>query len=565
MGNAQPNTKDIIWRRLSSLKKERASWDSHARELAANFMPRSSRFFAQDRNRGGDRHNAIYDNTGLRANRVLAAGLMSGMTSPARPWMRLEPSDPDMLKSEPVKVWCSLVTRMILDIFAASNTYNALHGLYEELGVFGTGASILMPDFNDMIRHTQLTFGEYWMATNQRREVDTLYREFDMSVGSMVRQFGYDRVSTSVKGLWDRRQPDEWVTVVHAIEPRIDRDDRKLDGLNMPYRSCYFELEGPKTQYLRESGFRTLPVLGPRWKVVGGDVYGESPGMEALGDAKQLQHQQLRKAQGIDYQTRPPVTAPTQAKGQEIDLLPGGVSFVDSAQGAGLTQAFKVDLRLDHLLADIQDVRYRINSAFYADLFLMLAQNDLGTMTATEVAERHEEKLLMLGPVLERLHNELLSPLIDMTFNHIVESGALPPPPPEMRDKDLDVKFVSILAQAQRAVATNAADRYVAGLGTVAALGKPEVLDRFDSDEWAEWYADALGVDPRLIVADDKVAMIRKGRAQAQAQAAEEAKLSQAAEGLGKLGAVPTQGGGSNAGADVIGAFSGYRGNGERI
>ena len=118
MGNAQPNTKDIIWRRLSSLKKERASWDSHARELAANFMPRSSRFFAQDRNRGGDRHNAIYDNTGLRANRVLAAGLMSGMTSPARPWMRLEPSDPDMLKSEPVKVWCSLVTRMLRDTTA---------------------------------------------------------------------------------------------------------------------------------------------------------------------------------------------------------------------------------------------------------------------------------------------------------------------------------------------------------------------------------------------------------------------------------------------------------------
>lgn len=560
-GGARPapvaNTKDQIWKRLGSLKTERASWDSHAKELAQNLMPRSSRFFASDRNRGGNRHNAIYDNTGLKGVRTLAAGLMSGMTSPARPWFRLETADPGLMKSEPVKVWLATITRMMLDVFAQSNTYNALHGLYEELGVFGTGSTIIMPDFNDMIRHTPLTFGEYWLATNQRREVDTLYREFEIPVGAMVRQFGFEECSTTVQGLYNRRELDQWVKVIHAVEPRLERDERKRDNLNMPFRSCYFELEGPKTKYLRESGFKAFPALCPRWKVVGGDVYGESPGMEVLGDVKQLQHEQLRKAQAIDYQTKPPVQAPTQAKGAEIDLLPGGVSYVDSANPTGgLKSVFEVRLQLDHLLQDIQDVRYRINSGFYADLFLMLASNDLGTMTATEVAERHEEKLLMLGPVLERLHNELLSPLIDQTFDHIVESGALPPPPPEMEGQDLDVKFVSILAQAQRAVATTSADRFVAGLATVATMGKTDVLDRFDSDEWAEWYADSLGVDPRLIVADDKVALVRKARAQAEAQAAEDARNAALAEGAAKLGQVPTQGGGSNMAVD---AFSGYQ------
>jgi len=559
-GHVEPNTKDKVVQRLGSLRTERASWDGHAKELSQNLMPRSSRFFAQDRNRGGNRHNAIYDNTGVKAVRTLAAGLMSGMTSPARPWFRLETADPAMLSSEPVKVWLSTVTRMMLDVFAQSNTYNALHQLYEELGVFGTAASVVMPDFKDMIRHTSLTFGEYWLATNQRREVDTLYREFDITVGAMVRQFGYGQCSTTVQGLFDRRQQDSWVTIVHAIEPRLERDTRKIDNLNMPFRSAYFEAEGPKDKFLRESGFKAFPAVAPRWKVVGGDVYGESPGMEVLGDVKQLQHEQLRKAQSIDYQTKPPMTAPTSAKGQEIDLLPGGVSFIDSAQpNGGLQQAFKSDIRLDFLLQDIQDVRYRINSGFYADLFLMLASNDLGTMTATEVAERHEEKLLMLGPVLERLHNELLSPLIDMTFDYIVASGALPPPPPEMEGQALDVKFVSILAQAQRAVATNAADRFVAGLGTVAAMGKPEVLDRFDADEWSEWYADALGVDPRLIVGDQQVAVIRQTRAQAAAAEAEAQKNAAIADGVAKLGNVSTQGGGSNLGADVIGQFSGYQ------
>jgi hypothetical protein len=48
-------------------------------------------------------------------------------------------------------------------------------------------------------------------------------------------------------------------------------------------------------------------------------------------------------------------------------------------------------------------------------------------MTATEVAERHEEKLLMIGPVLERISNELLYPLVETTFTHMMEAGLVPP------------------------------------------------------------------------------------------------------------------------------------------
>ena len=235
----------------------------------------------------------------------------------------------------------------------------------------------------------------------------------------------------------------------------------------------------------------------------------------------------------------------------------GKLRFTDSTgPGTGLRQSFEVNLNLEHLLADIQDVRDRIRSGFYVDMFMMLSQDD-GRMTATEVAERHEEKLLMLGPVLERLHNELLAPLIDMTFEHIVASGALPQPPPEMHGQPLNVKFVSILAQAQRAVATNSVDKFVAGMGTVAALGKTDVLDKFNSDEWADWYADSLGVDPSLIVADDKIAIIRQQRAAAEQQAAQQQQGEAIAKGAKDLGGVSTQGGGSNAGADALAALTG--------
>jgi hypothetical protein len=546
--------RDKLLQRWGALKTERSSWFSHYKEISDYLLPRSGRFFVQDRDRGQRRHNNIYDSTGTRALRVLGAGLMGGATSPARPWFRLATADKELMASEPVKVWLNDVTRLMFDVFQRSNTYRTLHHMYEELGAFGTGASIVLDDFDKAIHHYPLTTGEFCIAQNYRGEITTLYREFQKTVGELVTEFGYQNCSLTVRNMFDRGNLDAWVTIIHGIEPRSDRDPRKLDAKNMAWQSIYFEQGAGDGKYLSESGFKEFPALVPRWATAGGDIYGNSPGMEALGDIKQLQHEQLRKAQGIDYMTKPPLQVPTSMKNRDVETLPGGISFVDTATPhGGIRTAFEVRLDLDHLLGDIQDVRGRIRETFYTDLFLMLANQTDSRMTATEVAERHEEKLLMLGPVLERLHNELLDPLIEMTFSRMLAAGAVPPPPPELHGMDLNVEYVSMLAQAQRAVATNGIDRFVGNLGAMAAF-KPEVLDKFDSDKWAEAYSDMLGVDPELIVADDKVALIRKSRAQAQQAAQQAAQSNQAADTAQKLGSVDT--GGKNAATDIMQMFS---------
>lgn len=521
--------RDLLVQRLGQLKTERSSFDSHWRTISDYLLPRSGRFFVTDRNRGGaSRWNNIYDSAGTRALRTLAAGMMAGMTSPARPWFRLSTPDPDLNTYAPVRSWLDDVTKLLLTVFARSNTYRSLHTMYEELGAFGTGASIMLPDYGKVLHHYPQTVGEYYLAQNAKGEVDTLYREFQMTVGQMVKEFGKENCSQSVRNLFDRGDLDKWMTVVHAIEPREDRDQSRRDARNMAWKSCYFEPTCEKGKYLRESGYRRFRGVAPRWGAIGGDIYGSSPGMEALGDIKQLQHEQLRKATAIDYKTNPPLQVPSALKGQEVHRLPGGVTYVSAASSSQAVQSlFDVNLDLQHLLLDIQDVRSRINSAFYADLFLMLASQPVnGRMTATEVAERHEEKLLMLGPTLERLHNELLAPMVDIAFDDVVEAGLVPPPPEELQGMDLDVDFVSMLAQAQRAVATNSVDRFVGNLGAIAAF-KPEVLDKFDADEWADSYSDMLGVDQDLIVASDKVARIREQRAQQQA-AVQQAAMTQA-------------------------------------
>lgn len=548
--------RDRLLTRWGQLKTERATWWAHWKEISDNLLPRSGRFFVQDRNRGQRRHNTIYDNTGTRALRVLAAGMMSGMTSPARPWFRLATADADLMKYAPVKLWLADVSTLMHAVFQRSNTYRALHSMYEELGAFGTAASIVMPDFQNVIHHYPLTTGEYCIATNWKGEVSTLYREFQKTVHELVAEFGIDKVSQSVKSLYERGSLDAWVTIIHAIEPRSDRDPGKRDAKNMAWRSVYFEQGGKAGEVLRESGFRRFPALCPRWATSGGDIYGNSPGMEALGDIKQLQHEQLRKAMCIDYQTKPPLQVPTSMKNRDVETLPGGVSYVDMAgPNASIKTAFDVRLDLSHLLADIQDVRGRIEGAFYADLFLMLANQTDARMTATEVAERHEEKLLMLGPVLERLQNELLDPLIEMAFDAIMDAGIVPPPPDELQGHDINVELVSMLAQAQRAVGTNSIDRFVGNLGAVAQF-KPEVLDKFDADQWADIYSDSLGLDPQIIVPADQVQALRQQRAQAQQQAQQAALMNQGADTAQKLAAAKT--GEPNALTDVTRAFSGY-------
>ena len=324
----------------------------------------------------------------------------------------------------------------------------------------------------------------------------------------------------------------------------------------MAWGSWYFEVGGEDGKFLRESGFKQFPCVAPRWAVAGGDIYGNSPGMEALGDIKQLQHEQLRKGQAIDYQTKPPLLMPASMKNRDIDTLPGGISFVTDPN-AVIRSAFDVNLNLQHLLGDIQDTRERIRGSFYADLFLMLHNATDTRMTATEVAERHEEKLLMLGPVIERLHNELLEPLVDITFTHMVSAGIIPPAPPEMQGMDLSIEFVSMLAQAQRAIGTNSIDRLIGNIGAIAQF-KPDILDKFDSDQWADVYSDMLGVDPSLIIADKNVAVIREARNKAQAAQAQAGAMQQQSQTAKNLAAAPTNQNDPNALTDMMNQFSGY-------
>ena len=554
MDNDPGNKRQRLLQRKSALWNERSSWITHWREISEYQQPRAGRFVVTDRNKGDKRGNDILDNTAVFGARTLAAGLMSGITSPARPWFRLEIKDKDLMEAGPVKNWLHSTAALLRRVFASSNTYRSLHTIYEELGLFGTASSIVLPNFQNVLHHYPLTIGEFALATDAEGHVNTLAREFQLTVEQLVGQFGKDNVSTTVRNLYDKGAYDQGVDVIHMVQPRHERDTRKKDGKNKRFASHYIEAgQDNFDRFLRESGFDIFPALTPRWVVTGNDVYGTSPGMECLGDVKQLQHQQKRKSTAIDYQVNPLIQVPTSYKEAKKARLPGGVFYVDSVgPNQGIRSAYEVNLNLQHLMLDIQDVRERIRQAYYADLFLMLANDTRSGITATEVAERHEEKLLMLGPVLERLHNELLQPMIDIAFDHCAAAGILPEPPPELQGMELEVEFISVLAQAQRAVATQGMDRLLGAVGQLAQV-KPEVIDKVNFDQVIDNYADAYGVDPKVIIPDDQVAKMREARAQQMAQQQAAASMPQTIDSAKTASEIDTQGL-----QDVLTSLQGY-------
>ena len=299
----------------------------------------------------------------------------------------------------------------------------------------------------------------------------------------------------------------------------------------------YFEAspEDLKQGILLEEGFEHFPGLCPRWKVRGRNVYGYGPGSKAWPTVRSLQGEQLDKSYGVGYQTRPPLMVPAALQDQSADWAPGGIVYVNApSTDHQVTQAINANFNLEHIRADIADARSQINEFFFKDLFLMIAGTQRYGRTAFEVEKLEKEKMMLLGPVLESLHTDLLNPLIDVTFDIMVANGLVPPPPEALQGMDLSVSYVSILAQAQKAVGIDASDRLI---NTIAAMTQAfpnaNVSDILDTDKLVRKYADQLGVDPEILRTDEQIEAIR-GERMAQQQAMQQMAQAQQAAAVAK-------------------------------
>jgi hypothetical protein len=426
---------------------------------------------------------------------------------------------------------------------AESNFYNSMAVLYLDLVVFGTACSLIYESKDKTIHCFNPALGEFYLTQNAEHHVNCLGRDFKYTVSQLVELFGRENCSLGVQQAYDLggdRLLQE-IDIVHLIEENID--GRGSVPRHFRYRETYWEKGGEANKVLRQQGYYEFPAITPRWELAANDCYGTSPAMDALPDVIQLQHETKKKAQALDKMVSPPILADVALEHRPMALLPNGVTYVprlDSNTGA--RPIYTVNPPLGEMSQDLINIQQRIREIFHNPLFNMISQLDT-VRSATEIDARREEKLVLLGPVLERFENEALDPAIERIFGIMERRGMLPEPPQGM-EGELEIQYVSILSAAQSAVGTAPTERLLQVIGNVAQIW-PEAKLIPNPVELLLDYGRDIGVKQKNLHSRDMITNLIQSQNE---QAQTEQGLAQATQGAqaAKLLSETEVGGGTN-------------------
>jgi len=527
-------TKEKLKKRFTFIERAADTWLASFKSLKTYVNQTRGRFNEIPNSGKMIDHQVILDGHATQDLRILASGMQSGMTSPTRPWFELAIDDDYLMKDRQVRMWLDEVAAIMFRIIGDSNVYGTFYSMYEELGQFGTAASAFLEDDEKVIRGRPFTCGEYFLKVNEKGIVDGFARKFMMTVDNMVRMFRKENCSIQVQQKYDNGQTEDYIKVFHLIEPNDKRIPGQLGFKNMPFRSVYWESNNEE-EVLSIGGFEEFPVVAPRWDTVTTEqVYGYGPGWYALGNIKQLQKTILDKLNAKEKSHNPPMQRDASVEGQ-ANLLPGGVTATSSTlPNGGLRPAYQINAQLESFIELINELKASIDKDFFVNLFFMMVNFDKSNMTATEVAERQQEKVMMMGPVLEKLQSEMLDPFLERLFGILQRNYLIPEPPDALSGMTIKPVYISILAQAQKAIGVNSISRVIGFINGVLPL-KQDAADVYDIDEAIREVALMEGTPAKLIREIETVQQIRKNRAEAQAQQEQMEVATKSAEAAKKL------------------------------
>lgn len=501
--------------RGSAMRDDRLPWWNIWRDLADFILPKRYTWLLSpnERKQQNFTNPAIIDGTGTQAARILAAGLMNGIASPSRPWFKLKLSNWMDDTSHDARVWLDEVEKRMMQVMGGSNFYNTLAVYFLDLVVFGTSSFSIFEDPAKTIHCQNHALGEYYIEVDARGQLTCFRREILMSVYQLVTEFGEENCSQSVRDAY-KTGGARW-REMHEVVHYICKNDYgdNLVPKSFPWQEIYYDRSDtdPQTnnarRVLRLKGYSSRPTIVTRWEVSGTDAYGTGPGMDALGDIKQLQHESRRKAQGIDVMVQPPMLADITLESRPFALLPRGITYVPRLDAnSGARPAYQINLPLGEVTADINQIQQRISNTFYNFLFNKV-MNLATVRSAREIDSIEGERLVLLGAALERFENEGLDPAVERIYSVMDRQHMFPPPPPELKGVELEVEYVSILAAAQSAAGTASTERWLQLIGTIAgvfpeAREVPEIVDTIID------YGMDVGVPAKNIRSRDQVQQI---------------------------------------------------------
>lgn len=454
----------------------------------------------------------VYDDTAIQANLVLAAGLSGYMTNASQRWFEYAARDERLMDSQDARKYFADCTNIAYSVLGNSNFYQQVHEVYLDLGSIGPGFLYEEEDEAADVRFFARHPKEMYIIENDKGLVDIVYRAFKLTAWQAFNMFGKDKCGKSINKALENNDLTKDFDFVQYICPRHDRAAGKEDNLNLPFASYWLNLSDEKI--CKESGFMDFPFFVPRFYKNTAKTYGFGAGTAAYSNIKMLNKMMEYYIKGAETAIWPPFMLEHDSMIGSLDLRAGALNYQRGALSQG-QQAQPIDIGMKAQIGFDFINRYedKISRAFFADLFLMLANNK--NMTATEVVERTQEKMLVLGPVLGRLQTELLTPMLTRTFNILQKRGKFPEPPQSLQGKDYDIIYISPLAKAQRASQAKDTITFLQVVGQMAQMA-PGILDSIDGDTVIKKLSKMYSVDPDIIRDEDEVKAIRDAKDQAQ-------------------------------------------------
>lgn len=517
--------------RYETLKAEKAVEDSHCQEVANYVLPNKNNFIVK--NVPGQKKGVeLYDGTAMHNCELLAGAFHSMLTNPSVPFFGLTTGNPADDARDDVRKWLAETSNTMHHAMSLSNFGTEVSEKYLEDIAFGTSCLEVLEGIDTDLRFHARSIAEIVIDEDFTGMVDTVMRVFEWNVRQIEQRFGEDVIKQNVK-LAKAKEKDQnkKFEILHSIFPREDIPDA-LQGKSpkgYPIASVY-QLRDEDYE-LEESGFHEMPSIVTRFSKIPGEKYGRSPGKKTLPNTKMLNTMKYDTIRSGQLAMAPPMQLPDDGFVLPLDFTPWGVNFYRSGSSDRAEPLIQPQ-RLDFGIELMKMTQAQIDSDFWIK---QLQLPDSGPqMTATETERRVEQMVRFMGPMLGRQHSEFLRRMIKRVYGILLRKQKIQPAPQILKGKNLDVQYLSILAQAQKSQIVQKMVRWIESCAPIIQIDNT-VTDIMNGDEYVRIAGRQLDIDVTLIRDAMAVKKRRDSRAQAQAQAAQDMRAQQTAEVASKV------------------------------
>ena len=514
-------------------------------EIASNFYPERADFTV-DRTLGEDFASDLATGFPLMVRRDLG-NAFSGMLRPtSKKWFHIQVENWDTVGTE-AKRWLEKAEDRMRKAMYHKDTQFVIAMKQGDHDFAAFGQDVIQLSLNStangLLYRCWHLRDVAWVADTDNK-IATVFRKWEPTAAELVKLFPkscHEEVHTKIKN----GHSNEKIKVWHAIMP-VEVSGPFAEDIKTPFVGVYFDTEN--NHIMEEVGSKRQEYIIPRWQTVSGSQYAYSPAtVVALSDARTLQEMTITLLEAGEKSTNPPLLGVKGALRSDVNLMAGGLTWVDSEYDERLGEVLrpltvdKSGLPTGFMMADtLQD---QLVKAFFLDK-LSLPPQDV-EMTAFETGKRVEEYIRNALPLFEPMESESNTPICENTFEMLLENGVFGSPyevPDELKDRDVEFVFESPLHDALERQKGQRLLEAASLIANISAID-PNVRHTIDAAVGVRDTLHGSGVPAKWIRSAGEVAEIAKNEAKQQEQAQMMEQMKVGSEVAKNIGSVQPPGG----------------------